>query len=121
MSYEDEDEEIRKLLERKKAEIENSIKASQSEIQKEAEMRAKLEREYILRSILTDDARERLERIKLARPQFARFIEDQLILLAKSGRIMDRIDDEQLKNLLLQLSKREGKKSGEIRIRRKGI
>jgi len=120
MAY-DEDEEIRKLLEKRKAELEASIKAQREEAQREAEIRAQIEREYILKTILTEEARERLERIKLARPNFAKFVEDQLILLAKAGRIAGRISDEQLKRLLLEISKRESKKEGEIRIKRKSI
>ena len=120
MAYDD-DEELRELLEKRKAEIANQLKQQQTQAQKEAEIKAKLEREYILRSILTDDARERLERIKLARPQFAKFLEDQLILLAKTGRIVGRITDEQLKRMLLELTKKEGKKEGNIRIMRKGL
>ena len=120
MAYED-DEEIQELLEKRKAELANALKAQNEAAQKEAEMRAKLEREYILRNILTEEARERLERIKMARPQFGKFIEDQLILLAKTGRIVGQITDEQLKRMLLELTKKEGKKESNIRIMRKSL
>ncbi len=115
MSYE-EDEEIRELLEKRKAQIERIAK----EKQKQAEIQAELERAYILRSILTEEARERLERIKLARPQFAKMIEDQLLLLAKSGRIHGVITDEELKNILKQITGK-GKRDSNIRIMRKGL
>ncbi len=122
MAYEDEeDEEMRKLLEKRKAEIANALDKQKEAAQKEAEIKAQLEREYILRAILTEEARERLERIKLAKPQFAKAIEDQLILLAKTGRLIGQIDDNQLKRLLLEITKREGKRNGEIKIRRKSI
>ncbi|MGQ4890974.1 MAG: DNA-binding protein [Candidatus Njordarchaeia archaeon] len=122
MAYEDEeDEEIRMLLEKRKAELAGALDKQKEMAQKEAELKARLEREYILRAILTEEARERLERIKLAKPHFAKAIEDQLILLAKTGRLVGQIDDDQLKRLLLEITKREGRRDGEIKIRRKSI
>ena len=120
MSYE-EDEELKELLEKKRAEIEAAVKAQREAAKKEAELRERLEREYILRTILSEEARERLERIRLARPNFAKALEDQLILLAKTGRIRGVISDDQLKKILLELSKRSESRGGEIRIRRKSI
>jgi len=116
VSYE-EDEEIKALLEKRRAQIEKAAK----ERQKQAEIQAEMERAYILRSILTEEARERLERIKLARPHFAKMIEDQLILLAKSGRIQGVITDEDLKNILKQLTGGGSKRDSNIRIMRKGL
>jgi len=115
LSYE-EDEELKELLEKRKAAIEKAAK----EQRKQVEAQAELERAYILRSILTEEARERLERIKLARPQFGKMIEDQLILLAKSGRLSGVLTDEDLKNILKQLTG-GGKKDSNIRIMRKGL
>src|SRR5512136_2907671 len=67
--------------------------------QKEFEDQKKL----ILRTILTDDARERLGRIKAARPEMAENLENQLIMLAQSGRLKNKINDEQLRELLSKL------------------
>ncbi|MDD4566932.1 DNA-binding protein [Methanoculleus chikugoensis] len=62
-----------------------------------------------LMEILEPEARERLNTIKLTRPEFAKAVEQQLVMLAQSGRVRQRITDEQLKALLAQLtpSKRE--------------
>lgn len=56
-----------------------------------------------LMQILEPKARERLNTIKLTRPEFAKAVEQQLVMLAQSGRLRDRINDEQLKALLTQL------------------
>lgn len=57
-----------------------------------------------LMEILEPEARERLNTIKLTRPEFAKAVEQQLVILAQSGRIRQRITDEQLKSLLAQLT-----------------
>ncbi|HQN90972.1 MAG TPA: DNA-binding protein [Methanoculleus sp.] len=58
----------------------------------------------VLMEILEPEARERLNTIKLTRPDFARGVEQQLVMLAQSGRIRQRISDEQLKTILIQLT-----------------
>jgi len=47
---------------------------------------------------------ERLNTIKLTRPEFAKAVEQQLVMLAQGGRIRQRITDDQLKSLLVQLT-----------------
>ncbi|MGQ4894702.1 MAG: DNA-binding protein [Candidatus Njordarchaeia archaeon] len=118
MSY-DEDEELKELLEKRRKALEAAARGQNLEAKKEQE-RIALEREYILRSILTEEARERLVRLKLARPKFATMIEDQLILLARSGRLAEQITDEQLKEILRRFLKSRRNKSGNIIIKRKG-
>jgi excinuclease UvrABC nuclease subunit len=59
--------------------------------------------ENLLRQILTPEARERLGRLKVARPEEARALEGQLVQLAQSGRLQNRVDDEQLKLILARL------------------
>ena len=83
----------------------------QEEQQKEADKQKK----QILRAILTTNARERLGRIKIARPELVKNIENQLIILAQSGRLKSKINDEQLRELL---SKALPKKR-DIKIRRR--
>ncbi|HXY12088.1 MAG TPA: DNA-binding protein [Thermoplasmata archaeon] len=71
----------------------------------EAEMaRREQERSEILRRILTPEARERLARIRLAKPEIAGSVEQQLIALAASGRIQREIDDATLKALLERIA-----------------
>jgi programmed cell death protein 5 len=83
----------------------------------EAQQKEFEEKKLILRAILTDDARERLGRIKAARPEMAENLENQLIMLAQSGRLKNKINDEQLRELLCKILP----KKRDITIRRRGI
>jgi programmed cell death protein 5 len=74
---------------------------AQAYAQQEAEMqRRDQERAEILRRILTPEARERLGRIRLAKPDIANSVEQQLIALAASGRLNRQVDDATLRQLL---------------------
>jgi len=71
----------------------------------EAELRRRdAERTEILRRILTPDARERLGRIRLAKPEVASAVEQQLIALAASGRLPRAVDDLTLRQLLERIA-----------------
>lgn len=58
------------------------------------------ERAEALRRILTPEARERLGRIRLAKPEVATAVEQQVLSLAASGRLQRMIDDTTLRALL---------------------
>jgi programmed cell death protein 5 len=66
--------------------------------------RRESERSEVLRRILTTDARERLGRIRLAKPEIAGAVEQQLLALAASGRIQRPIDDPTLRALLERIA-----------------
>ncbi|CAD6492127.1 MAG: DNA-binding protein [Candidatus Argoarchaeum ethanivorans] len=56
-----------------------------------------------MRQTLTPEARERLNTLKMTKPELVEQIELQLIQLAQSGKIKNKIDDAQLKKLLNQM------------------
>ncbi len=79
----------------------------EEELQKEQmKQQIELQKKAILRQILEPEARERLARLKLAHPDIAEAVENQLILLAQSGRIKNRISDEVLVSILRQIASR---------------
>ena len=79
--------------------LQQSYEEQQFDKQNELEEQKK----QILRNILTIDAKQRLANIKLARPSIAEQIENQLIMLAQSGRLNQKITDRQLRELLAQI------------------
>ena len=95
------DEELEKLRKKKlqdsqqQALLQEDLEGQDAQ-QKQFEEQKKM----ILRSILTIDARERLGRIKIARPEIVESIENQLIMAVQSGQLKNKINDEQLRMLL---------------------
>jgi programmed cell death protein 5 len=62
--------------------------------------RRESERAELLRRVMTPEARERLGRIRLAKPDVAQAVEQQVIALAASGRLRAPLDDATLRALL---------------------
>lgn len=77
--------------------------AEQQEAQEQAQQ-AEAQKQAILRQYLTDGARKRLNSVRMSKPDFADKVEQQMIALAQSGRIGDKIDEDQMKELLSELS-----------------
>jgi programmed cell death protein 5 len=95
------DEDLENLKKKRLQELQQQMSMQeamddQQDQQKEFEDQKKM----ILRAILTDSARDRLGRIKIARPEVVESIESQLIMLAQSGKLKNKINDEQLRMLL---------------------
>ncbi|NJE07980.1 DNA-binding protein [Thermococcus sp. M39] len=86
----------RRLAEQQKAQEE----AARQQVEVEAQIQA------ILRRILTPEARERLARVKLVRPELAQQVELILVQLYQAGQIREKIDDAKLKKILAQIDAR---------------
>jgi len=85
----------------------NSAEAQQQKEQQRQEQEER--RQMMLQQILTGQARERLSRIKLVKPDKARGVEDLLIRAAQTGQIGEKVDENRLISLLEQLSEKEKK------------
>ena len=78
--------------------------AAQAEAQGEAQAQAEAQKQALLRQYLTDGARKRLNSVRMSKPDFADQVEQQLVALAQSGRLGDKIDEAQMKDLLRELA-----------------
>ncbi len=96
-----EDPELEALKRQRLMQMQQQAK-EQQEAQQELEMR----RQQILRAVLTPQARERLTNLKMARPEYATMLENQIIQLAQANQIRQPITDEQLKLMLKHLTER---------------
>ncbi|ASI99615.1 DNA-binding protein [Thermococcus celer] len=93
----------RKLMELQKRYLEQQ-KAQEEAMKQEMELEAQLD--AIMRRILTPEARERLGRVKLVKPELARQVQLVLVQLYQAGQITERIDDAKLKRILAQIDAR---------------
>ncbi|GAA5877677.1 hypothetical protein JCM16303_000202 [Sporobolomyces ruberrimus] len=78
-----------------------------------AKMQAEDEqRRTVMRQILSNEARERLSRIGLVKPERARAIEQLLMRMAQSGQLRGRVSEDQLIDVLDQVEAMEKGGSG---------
>ena len=75
--------------------------------QQEAEARIS-----ILSQILTPEAADRLGRIRLVKESRAIDVENRLIMLAKSGQLRSKVNEEQLKELLGAMTENSAERGG---------
>ncbi|GAA5890319.1 hypothetical protein JCM5296_002787 [Sporobolomyces johnsonii] len=70
------------------------------------------QRRTVMSQILSAEARERLSRIALVKPDRARAIEQLLMRMAQSGQLRGRVSEEQLIDVLDQVEAMEKGQSG---------
>ena len=104
MSGNPDDERLEELREEKLQELQDRAQeADAAEAQDAAQERADAQQEAVLRQYLTDGARQRLNAVEMSKPQFAKQVKQQVVALAQSGRLQDRIDEDQMRDLLKEL------------------
>ena len=98
------DDELEELRRRKLSALQRQV----SEEQRQAQMQQELEgqKQALLRSILSPEARQRLTNLKMVKPEFTEQLELQLIQLAQQGKLPVPLADKQLKEILTQLQTR---------------
>ena len=99
------DDELDQIRKRKLLSMQNRM----GDEQKQAQVQQQIEqqKQALLAKILTPEARQRLNNLKMVKAEFAEQIELQLIEMAQSGRLPIPLSDAQLKSILLQLQSRK--------------
>jgi programmed cell death protein 5 len=95
------DEELEQLRRRRLAELQRA--AAEEDRRAEVQQQVEVQKQAILKRILTVEARQRLTNIRMVKPEFAEQLELQLIQLAQSGRVKLPISDAQLKDALIRM------------------
>jgi programmed cell death protein 5 len=106
------EEKLGQIRKKKLQELQMAYQQRIAAVEEEKETEAR--KQIILGQILTQDAKERLERVKIAKPELAENVENQLLFLLQSGRLDQQIDDNSLKIILRKIGSRR-----EIKIERR--
>jgi programmed cell death protein 5 len=103
------EDELEELRRRKLLALQQKFSEERGQAQMEQQL--ELQKQALLRKILTPEARQRLANLKMVRPEFTEQLELQLIQLAQQGKLPIPLADAQLKQILIQLQsqKRETK------------
>jgi programmed cell death protein 5 len=99
------DEELEELRKKRLSELHRQMAEEQRETQMQRQVEA--QKENVLRTILSPEARQRLTNLKMVKPEFTEQLEMQLIQLAQQGKIPVPLPDAQLRQILVQLQSRK--------------
>jgi programmed cell death protein 5 len=99
------DEQLEQIRKRKLLSMQSRISDEQRQAQ--AEQQIEQQKQALLAKILTPEARQRLNNLKMVRQDFAEQIEMQLIEMAQMGKLPIPLQDAQLKGILIQLQSRK--------------
>ena len=99
------DDELAQIRKRKLLSMQQRVSDEQRQAQEEAQVEA--QKQALLAKILAPEARQRLNNLKMVKPEFAEQIELQLIQMAQTGKLPIPLSDTQLKQILIQLQSRK--------------
>jgi programmed cell death protein 5 len=83
----------------------------EQEQQEAAKRAAEEQRAMMLAAVMTGEARERLARIALVKPDKARSVEDMVLNAARRGALTEKVSEERLRGMLEQLSEQSSRQS----------
>ena len=104
MSGEPSEDELERIREQKKEQLREQAQAQEGEAMEAQRQQAEAQKKAVLRQHLTDGARKRLNTVKMSKPQAGEKVEQQVVALAQSGRLQEKIDEDQMKELLRELT-----------------
>ncbi|XP_068665575.1 uncharacterized protein [Aristolochia californica] len=99
----------------------NEQSSEQQAAQETAKREADEQRQMMLSQILSSEARERLARIALVKPEKARGVEDVILRAAQMGQIAEKVSEERLISLLEQINTKTSKQTKVTIQRRRSV
>ncbi|ADL19531.1 DNA-binding protein [Acidilobus saccharovorans 345-15] len=103
-SDEYDDEELEEIKRRKLEELRRQAEAQRRQQEEAAKREAELM--AILRAILDPEALNRINNLKLVKPELADAAVQTIISLVQAGRLVPPVNDDTVKNILIQLDSR---------------
>ncbi len=100
------DDELDQIRKRKLLSMQNR-RMSDEQRQAQAEQQMEEQKQALMAKILSPEARQRLNNLKMVKKEFAENIEMQLIEMAQTGKLPIPLSDAQLKQILVQLQSRK--------------
>lgn len=88
---------------------------SEAQNRKEKEMQAQMQIDSLMRKTLTDEARTRLNNVRMVKKELYTQTLQTILMLVQQGQVEEKISDEELKTILERISSSKR----EISIRRK--
>jgi programmed cell death protein 5 len=84
---------------------------NENNLSQEKDTEQNAQKDIILRQVMSSEARNRLNNVRMVKPDLANLVENYLLNLAAQGKIAGQISDEQLKQILssVQQPKRDFK------------
>lgn len=98
------EEDIEELRKQKLEQLQDQAGGQDEKARQAKQQQAEAQKDAMLKQHLTDGARKRLNNVKMSKPQVGEQVEQQVLMLARSGRLRERIDEEQMKELLQELT-----------------
>ena len=107
----DEDDELAQLRQKKLAEMQRQAAAKDNQEAAQEAQRREFEAKKLalMRQILVPEARQRIENIRMVKPDFAERVEMTLIQMMQAGQLRGNIplSDEQLKQILQKMQSKK--------------
>ena len=84
---------------------------NENNLSQEKDTEQNAQKDIILRQVMSSEARNRLNNVRMVKPDLANLVENYLLNLSAQGKITGQISDEQLKQILssVQQPKRDFK------------
>ncbi|XP_064611229.1 programmed cell death protein 5-like [Liolophura sinensis] len=107
------DDDLEAIRAKRMAELQSQMGGGGPSKEQQEQQRARQEemKNNILSQVLDQSARARLNTISLAKPEKAQAVENMLVQMARMGQIQEKLNEDQLKGLLGQISEKTQKKT----------
>ncbi|PMP60996.1 MAG: DNA-binding protein [Caldisphaera sp.] len=106
-NYDDYDDELESIKQRRLEEIRRRLE--EQERRKKIEEEQEAQKLSVLRSIMEPPALDRLNNLRLVKPDLAKIAEDTIIRLVQMGRLNTPVTEEVVKSILIELDNRSRK------------